>query len=300
MKYISKLIILLLIAFDIVLFLWILLHGHALSVLDPKGLIALKERNLILIAVSLGFLIIVPVLIILFSIAWKYREGNTKTKYAPDAVNTRWDQSILWVIPIIVMCILAVITWKTTHELDPYKPIVANAKPLTIQVIALRWKWLFIYPDQHIATVNYIRFPIHTPVNIELTADDAPMNSFWIPGLVGQMYAMTGMKTQLHFLSDTPGKFTGSAAEISGQGFAGMRFVAEATSEIEFNTWVQSVQQSSKPLDTKTYSQLLIPSENSLISMYAPVEKDLYNTIIMKYMEPAEKKKSMDTMQEMK
>ncbi|HSW96819.1 MAG TPA: hypothetical protein VLF89_03260, partial [Candidatus Saccharimonadales bacterium] len=196
MKYISKVIIFLLIAFDIVLFLWILTHGHTLSVLNPTGLIALKERNLIFIAVSLGFLVIIPVLIILFSIAWKYRDGNTKTKYAPEAVNNRWHQSILWIILIIIMGALAVVTWNSTHELDPYKPIAATAKPLTIQVVALRWKWLFIYPDQHIATVNLLKFPIHTPVNIALTADNAPMNSFWIPGLVGQMYAMTGMKTQ--------------------------------------------------------------------------------------------------------
>ncbi|HSW87800.1 MAG TPA: COX aromatic rich motif-containing protein [Candidatus Saccharimonadales bacterium] len=294
MKYISKLIILLLIAFDIVLFLWILLHGHTLSVLDTKGLIALKERNLIFIAVSLGLLIIIPVLIILFSIAWKYREGNTKTKYTPDAVNNTCNQSVLWVIPIIVMCVLAVITWKTTHELDPYKPIAATAKPLTIQVVALRWKWLFIYPDQHIATVNLLKFPIHTPVNIALTADNAPMNSFWIPGLVGQMYAMTGMKTQLHFLSDTPANFTGSAAEISGQGFAGMRFRTEAVSDSEFNTWIQSVQQSSKPLDDKAYSQLLTPSENNPVALYSPIDENLYDTIIMKYMSPA---KQMDTME---
>lgn len=296
MKNIAKFIIFLLIAFDIVLSIWLLIHGHTIAVLDPKGLIAIKERNLIFISVSLGLCIIIPVLIILFSIAWKYREGNTKTQYAPELVNNSKHQSMLWAIPIVVMCILAVITWQSTHELDPYKALATQIKPITVQVVALRWKWLFIYPQQHIATVNYLRFPVHTPVNIELTADDAPMNSFWIPGLVGQMYAMTGMKTPLHFLSDEPARFTGSAAEINGQGLAGMRFIADATSESDFNNWVQSVQQSSTSLDRVAYDKLLTPSENNPIMLYSPVENDLYNTIIMKYMEPT---KPMDTMKGM-
>lgn len=298
MKHIAKFIIFLLIAFNIILFLWILLHGHTIPVLEPKGLIALKERNLILIAVSMGLAVIIPTLIILFSIMWKYRDENKKNKYTPDAVNNTFDQSILWIIPITIICILSIITWKTTHELDPYKPIASNVKPLTIQVVALRWKWLIIYPEQHIATVNYMRFPVHTPVHIELTADNAPMNSFWIPGLVGQMYAMTGMSTQVHLLSDKQAKFTGSAAEISGQGFAAMRFSADATSESDFNTWVALVQQTSKPLDTNTYQQLVNPSENNPVTFYAPIDGNLYNTIIMKYMAPTPTE-TMDSMNRM-
>lgn len=259
--------------------------------LDPKGYIAIQERNIILLVVAMGLTIIIPTLLLLFSTAWKYREENTRAKYSPDAVNNWWRQALLWSIPVITICILAVITWKTTHELDPYKQIASRAKPLHIEVVALRWKWLFIYPDQHIATINYLRFPVNTPITVSLTADNAPMNSFWIPGLVGQMYAMTGMSTPLHFLSNNVTTFTGSAAEISGQGFADMRFKADAISRGDFEGWVKSVQEFAKPLDAKTYEQLTQPSEDNPVTLYSSVDGNLYNMIMMKYMAPT---KTMD------
>jgi cytochrome o ubiquinol oxidase subunit 2 len=149
--------------------------------------------------------------------------------------------------------------------------------------VALQWKWLFIYPEQNIATVNFVEFPNSTPVNFQLTAD-APMNSFWIPELGGQMYAMPGMSTQLHLMADRPGEFNGSAAEISGKGFSGMKFIAKATSQKDFDTWVKSVKQSSNMIDLSKYNKLAEPSENNPVITYASVEKDLYNSIIMKFM----------------
>jgi len=213
--------------------------------------------------------------------------SNSKAHYDPIANHSTFFQLSLWTILSVTALILSLVTWKATHQLDPRKPLASSIKPLVIQVIALQWKWLFIYPAQHIATVNFIQFPVHTPILFELTADDAPMNSFWIPQLSGQIYAMTGMQTQLHIMTDTPGDFAGSAAEISGAGFASMRFVARASSQANFDTWVFSVKKSQSPLSASAYNTLLAPSENNPVAFYASTEENLYNTILMRYMTPS-------------
>ncbi len=262
------------------------------AVLDPKGAIGLAERNLMVTAILLMLIVAIPVFIILFTFARKYRAGNTKAKYAPDTDHNRIAAIALWAIPAVIIFIIAILNWKSTHALDPYKPIDSTAKPLTIQVVALQWKWLFIYPEQHIATVNFIQFPEKTPLHFQLTAE-APMNSFWIPQLGGQMYAMAGMSTQLHLIANETGDFRGSAAEISGRGFAGMKFIARSTSQADFDAWVQSVKQSSTTLSLDEYNNLALPSENNPVAFYASVEDSLYNTIMMKFMAPMQPMQGM-------
>jgi cytochrome o ubiquinol oxidase subunit 2 len=262
-------------------------------ILDPKGAIGLDERNLIIIATLLMLVVVVPVFVLLFTFARKYRAGNTKAKYSPDLDHNPLAGFAFWAILAGIISVLAVINWKSTHALDPYKPIVSDAKPITIQVVALRWKWLFIYPEQNIATVNYIQFPEKTPLNFELTAD-APMNSFWIPQLGGQMYAMPGMSTQLHLIANETGEFRGSGAEMSGPGFAGMKFIAKATSQADFDQWVQSVKRSSTTLSLDTYEKLAEPSENDPVVFYASIDESLYTKIMMKFMAPMS---GMPTMQ---
>ena len=262
-----------------------MLNKTQLAILNPKGIIALQEYRLIILAVVLMLVAVIPVYILTFTIAWKYRAGNKKAKYSPN-----WDHDnkldfIRWALPTAIIMILAIMTWKTSHQLDPFQPIPSNVKPITIQVVALQWKWLFIYPEQNIATINLVQFPLNTPVHFELTAD-APMNSFWIPQLGGQMYAMAGMVTQLNLMADEVGEFDGSAAEINGRGFAGMRFVAKSTQPADFNAWVNSTQQLSSPLTFDTYNNLALPSENNPQLAYSSVDKDLYNQIIMKFMAP--------------
>ncbi len=281
-----KIIVFLLIVVDVVLFVWLLIRGKTVAILDPKGIIALQERNLIITAVGLMFLVVIPVFIMTFYIAWKYRANNAKAEYAADWSGNKKGKFILWAFPSVIICILAIITWKSTHALDPYRPIDSTKKPLIIQVVALNWKWLFIYPEQNIATVNFIEFPVQTPVTFELTAD-APMNSLWIPQLGGQMYAMAGMQTQLHLRADTPGDYAGSEVEINGSGFAGMRFTARASSQSDFDTWVRQIKLSSRSLNFTTYNKLAIPSENNPVTSYASVDKDLYNGIMMKFMMPS-------------
>jgi cytochrome o ubiquinol oxidase subunit 2 len=178
-----------------------------------------------------------------------------------------------------------VIIWDSSHRLDPYRPLSSANKPLTIQVIALDWKWLFIYPTQGIATVNFVQFPVGTPVDFQITAD-APMNSFWIPQLGSQIYAMPGMSTQLHLLADSGGNYYGSSANISGQGFAGMNFTARASSALAFRQWVTSVKASSSRLDVNHYGQLAKPSQGNPVAYYASAANGLYDDVIAKYIGP--------------
>lgn len=262
-----------------------LLHGHTVQVLDPKGTIGHQERQLMFFALSLSLIVVVPVFVMLFWFAWRYREGNPKkTRYSPD-----WDHSVLlesvwWLVPTILITILSVVAWRSSHALDPFKPLPGN-KPLTIQVIALDWKWLFIYPEQNIATVNYVQLPLDRPVNFRITAD-APMNSFWIPQLGGQIYAMPGMSTQLHLKATHAGEYHGSSANISGEGFAGMTFTAKAASTDEFDHWVTSVKKSPNKLSFQNYDRLAEASTNNPPAFYSKAEPKLYDIVIMKYMAP--------------
>jgi cytochrome o ubiquinol oxidase subunit 2 len=192
----------------------------------------------------------------------------------------------MWLIPSIFAVVLAAIMWSATHKLEPIKPIAADAKPLTIQVVSMRWKWVFIYPEQNIATVNYVQIPVGTPVQFELTADAAPMSAFWIPNLGGMLYTMTGHNNRLHLIADTAGDYPGSSGEINGPGFANMKFTASASSKKDFDAWVQEVKRYTAVLDTVEYDKLLKPSEDNPVAFYSAAERGLYDTVLMKYMGP--------------
>lgn len=255
---------------------------HNIPVLNPKGSIGLQQRELIIVCSLIMCIVVIPVFIMMFFFSWKYREKNKKSKYSPE-----WDHSVAaeivwWGVPFIIVVVLAVITWRSTHELNPFKPIENGNKPLVIQVVALQWKWLFIYPEQGIATVNYIQFPKDTPINFEITAD-APMNSFWIPQLGGQIYAMPGMRTKLHLIANEEGDFRGASANISGKGFAGMTFRAVSTSQEDFEEWVETVNDSPNRLTFEEYSYLVLPSEYDPVIYYSEVDETLFNNIVMKF-----------------
>lgn len=255
------------------------------AILNPKGIIGIEERDLMIDATLLMLIVVIPVLVMTFVICLRYRGSNKKATYLP-----YWDYSFLaeavwWGFPCIIIIILSVITWRSSHALDPYKPLKTGVKPIEVQAIALQWKWLFIYPEQKIATVNYLQFPEQTPLNFEITSD-APMNSLWIPQLGGQIYAMPGMRTKLHLIADEPGSFRGSSANLSGEGFAGMVFTAKSTSQAEFDSWVESMKQSKQSLGLAEYNQLAKPSENNPEATYLLTDPELFNQIIMKYMMP--------------
>lgn len=260
-----------------------LLTGTDVALMNPKGLIAGEQRRLLLFATALLLTIAIPSLTIFYFVAWKYRESNEKAHYNPDARHSKLFVLGLWTIPSYIALLMIILLWSATHKLEPQKTIATGTKPLTIQVVAMRWKWLFIYPEQNIATVNFVQVPVDTPVQFEISADEAPMSSFWIPHLGGQLYAMTGHVNRLNLLAEKPGDYPGSSAEINGKGFAGMKFTARASSKQAFDLWVQAVKQSPEVLDATEYQALLAPSENNPSVLYSEADSGLYDTMLMKY-----------------
>jgi cytochrome o ubiquinol oxidase subunit II len=285
MKKIIKIAILILLLVVAVALSVVFISSHDIPVLNPKGMIGTKERDLIITASLLMLIVVIPVFILTWFFAWRYRESNVKTKHAPDWEHNTIAEYCWWGVPLIIIVILATITWRSSHELNPFTPIETGKKPMVIQVVALDWKWLFIYPEQKIATVNFVQFPVQTPINFEITSD-APMNSFWIPQLGGQIYAMPAMRTKLHLIANEIGSFRGASANISGIGFAGMTFTAKSSSREDFDQWVQSVEQSPKQLSLDEYQRLVEPSEYDPVSSYVLLQEDLFDRILMKYMAP--------------
>ncbi len=259
------------------------LHRTDIPVLEPRGPVARQEFDLLMTGLALSLVVVVPVFSLLFAFAWKYREGNRKAKYSPDMDGNRIAETVWWIVPSILILIISILTWNSSHQLDPYKPLTSTKPQMTIQVVALDWKWLFIYPEQNIASVNFVQFPKDTPVDFEITAD-APMNSFWLPQLGGQIYAMPGMATQLHLMASQEGTYNGSSANISGSGFAGMAFKAKSSSDGDFDKWVRSVKNSGSDLSMQAYDKLAEPSSYNPVTYYASAQSGLYDSVIMKYM----------------
>lgn len=261
-----------------------LLQGNNVALFNPKGMVAQEQMNLLVITTVIMLIIAIPALFLIYFIAWKYRESNKSAKRDTEHGHSKALNATMWLAPAAIAVVLTFIMIPATHKLEPKKQIAADADNMTVQVVAMRWKWLFIYPEQGIATVNYLQLPTGTPVTFQLTADEAPMSSFWIPNLGGMLYAMTGHINNLNLIAETPGEYPGSTAEINGPGFAGMKFVANATSKADFDAWVKQVRLTSGALNQATYQELLQPSENNPEAFYTLGDDDLYAKVLMKYM----------------
>lgn len=260
----------------------LLLAGCNLTVLDPKGMIAAEEKTLILVATGLMLLVVIPVIVLTLVFAWKYRASNTKARYEPDWSHSNAIEAVVWLIPCLIIIVLGVITYKSTHALDPYKPIESDVKPITVEAVSLDWKWLFIYPELGIASVNQLAIPVGTPVNFRITSDSV-MNSFFIPQLGGQVYAMAGMQTRLHLIADEPGNYAGTSANFSGRGFSDMKFRTLAEPREQFDAWVQKVKASPDRLDATVYGTVAQPSEKAPVRYFSSVDPRLFHNIIAKY-----------------
>jgi cytochrome o ubiquinol oxidase subunit 2 len=265
-----------------------LFAGCNMVLLHPSGAVAAQQGHLIVVSTVLMLLVIVPVMALTVLFAWRYRKSNTRATYAPD-----WDHStqlelMIWAVPLLIIIALGAVTWISTHTLDPYRPLRrleqahatgADVKPLTVEVVALDWKWLFIYPQQGIAVVNDLAAPVGVPIEFNITASSV-MNSFFIPALAGQVYAMPGMQTQLHAVINHAGDYEGFSANYSGAGFSDMRFKFHGVSRADFDRWVATAQASGQTLDREGYLRLERPSEREPVRRYAAVAPGLYDAIV--------------------
>ncbi|MEJ2398125.1 MAG: ubiquinol oxidase subunit II [Gammaproteobacteria bacterium] len=253
---------------------WILLH--------PAGPIAAHEKNLILTAWWLMVLVALPVFVLTIWFAWHYRASNKKANYQPN-----WDFSwsvdaLIWVLPLVGVAILAFLCWTSTQSLAPYKPIASKKAPVEVDVVAFDWKWLFIYPKQHIATVNQLVIPVGHPINFKLTSDTV-MTSFFIPEMGSQIYAMSGMRTRLNLIADKPGTYHGQNMQFSGRGYADMNFKVLAKQDAGFQDWVASVQKSDKKFDMTALAQLQKRTIANPVAHYGSVKPQMFQTILDQY-----------------
>jgi cytochrome o ubiquinol oxidase subunit 2 len=251
-------------------------------VLDPKGPIALAERNLLFDAVVIMMIVIIPVFIMAALFTWRYRGTNRRARYTPNLAYYWPAEILVWSVPAAIIVWLGLHLWQDTYKLDPYKAIDRSVEPLKVHVIAQDWKWLFVYPEQDIAVVNELAMPVNRPLSLKITSDTV-MNSLVIPALGGQVYAMAGMQTRLNLLADKPGTFWGRNVQYSGMGFANQQFQTIATSQEEFDAWVDKAKHSSDTLDAETYEKLAKPSQKVPVTYYSGVEPGLFDKIIAKY-----------------
>ena len=261
----------------------LLLGGCDMALLDPKGLVGMEQKNLIITALALMLIVVVPVILMTFWFAWRYRASNKAATYAPNWSHSNKIEAVVWGIPCIIILVLGIITWKTTHSLDPRAPLPSTVKPLEIEVVSLDWKWLFIYPEQGVASVNEVAFPVNVPVHFKVTSGSV-MNSFFIPQLGSQIYAMAGMRNQLNLMANEVGSYKGISANYSGHGFSGMKFTAEATTQEGFEQWVSKTKSASSGLTFADYLQLAKPSEHHPVTHYSTIEAGLYDKIVAQFM----------------
>ncbi len=271
-----------------------LLCGCDFVVLAPSGDIAAQQRDLVLISTVLMLLIIVPVMLLTGLFAWRYRSSNTTARYEPEWHHSTKLELVIWSAPLLIIICLGALTWTETHLLDPFRPlgrisagrpVDPNVKPLTVDVVALDWKWLFIYPEQGIATINEVAAPVDRPIDFHITASSV-MNSFYIPALAGQIYAMPGMESQLHAVINKAGTYKGLSANYSGAGFSSMHFAFHGLSDQEFDNWVAGVKAGGGALEKTDYLKIERPSINEPVRHFASVDSDLYRAILNMCVEP--------------
>jgi cytochrome o ubiquinol oxidase subunit 2 len=249
------------------------------GVLDPQGPIASAERLLLINSTAIMLVVVVPVILATLGFAWWYRSSNARASRSLDESFEGRAEFVVWSIPALIVILLGGVIWIGSHQLDPRAPIPANVEPLQVEVVALDWKWLFIYPDQRIAAVNQLVVPVGTPIHFRLTSATV-MNSFFIPQLGSQLYTMGGMTTHLNLLADEPGEYPGFSANFSGDGFAEMRFIAKAVPAGDFNAWITQVRGAGTALDDASYAQLAKPSKAVPPMTYRSVEPNLFERII--------------------
>lgn len=275
------------------------LGGCSGPVVDPAGDIARQQFDIILFSTALMLVIIVPVLVLIVLFAWRYRKGGGGT-YDPTFDHSTGLELAIWSAPLLIIIALGALTWSSTHLLDPFRPLPADSRsmdktaanagkpapdPLVIQVVSLDWKWLFIYPQEGVATVNELVLPVDRPVRFDITSSNM-MNTFYAPTLAGMIYAMPGMQSRLHAILRRPGDYEGYSANYSGAGFSDMRFKLKGVDDADYAKWLAAVRAKNQALTQSTYQDLVKPSEKVPVIRYAGVAPDLYRRILERCVEP--------------
>jgi len=255
------------------------LAGCSEGVLDPKGPIAAADREILFNSLAIMLAIVVPTILATIGVAYWFRSSNRYARYRPDFTYSGRLELLVWSIPAMTVLLVGGVAWIGAHDLDPRKPIDSNVDPVRVQVVSLDWKWLFIYPDQGIASVNHLTVPVGTPVSFELTSSGV-MNSFFVPQLGSQIYTMAGMVTRLHLQADHEGTYRGLSANYSGEGFADMRFTVDAVPPEAFAQWIDGARGAGPMLDAGTYAALAKPSSAVAPFTYRSVAPDLFNGIL--------------------
>jgi cytochrome o ubiquinol oxidase subunit II len=256
-----------------------LLLASCQGILDPHGPIASAEWLLLINSTAIMLVVVVPVIVATLAFAWWYRSSNPHAVRSLEQSYEGRIEFVVWSIPALTVILLGGVIWIGTHQLDPRVPIPGKSNPLRVDVVALDWKWLFIYPDQRVAAVNQLVIPTETPVEFRLTSATV-MNSFFVPQLGSQIYTMSGMTTHLSLLADEPGEYPGFSANFSGDGFSWMRFVVKSVPVGDFNAWLEETRASGSGLDDSSYSELAKPSTDVPPTTYRSVEPKLFDRII--------------------
>jgi cytochrome o ubiquinol oxidase subunit II len=260
------------------LILPLLLNGCS-GVLDPQGPIGVSERLVLFDSLAVMLVIVVPVIIAILGFAWWFRASNEKAFYWPEWAFSGTLELIVWAIPALVITFLGGIAWFGSHSLDPFKRIESKAKPVEIEVVSLDWKWLFIYPDEGVASLNQLALPVGSPVHFKLTSTGV-MNSFFVPQLGSMIYTMAGMTSQLSLQADRPGTYHGLSAQFSGDGFSDMEFEVRALQPDAYEKWIADAKSGGSPLDTVAYTELAKQSEKLKPATYSSVDPKLFDTIV--------------------
>ena len=253
--------------------------GGCDGVLDPKGPIALAERQILFNATGIMLAIVIPVTLATLGVAFWFRASNDRASYRPDFVYSGRIEMLVWSIPLMTVLLVGTVAWIGAYDLDPPKPIASSTKPLKVQVVSLDWKWLFIYPDQGIASVNHLTIPVGTPVSFELTSSGV-MNSFFVPQLAGQIYTMAGMVTRLNLRADHPGTYRGMSANYSGAGFSDMVFKVDAVTADSFAQWAAVTRSAGPMLNAQSYAALVKPSKAVAPFTYRSVASGLFADVM--------------------
>jgi cytochrome o ubiquinol oxidase subunit 2 len=256
------------------------LGGCSEGVLNPQGPIASAERQILFNSLGIMLAIVIPTILATLGVAYWFRSSNTRALYMPDFIYSGRLELIVWSIPTMTVLLVGGVAWVGAHDLDPRRAIASTVKPVTVQVVSLDWKWLFIYPDEDVASVNRLTVPVGTPIEFELTSSGV-MNSFFVPQLGSQIYTMAGMATHLQLQADRPGTYPGLSAQFSGDGFADMRFAVDAVQAEEFRQWVTATRGNGPTLNAENYASLAKPSKAVAPFTYRDIAPDLFDKIVM-------------------